>query len=151
MKNTPLIVALGLAIIAGGAIASSDATQGKPHRPHHSFEELDINQDGAITPEEMAAHRKARFEAADADNDGVLSREELLARAKAHHKKRAQKFVNRMIERHDANGDAVLSLEEMSARRDGKIFTRLDADQNGAVSKAEFDAMRAKHKGHAHK
>ena len=151
MKNTPLIAALGLAIIAGGAVASNDATGGKHHRPHHSFEELDANSDGALTQDEIAAHMQARFQRADTDSDGLLTQAELVARAGENRKKRAEKFVTRMIEKHDVNGDGALSFAEMSKRHDGKMFAQMDADQNGAVTKEEFDAMRAKHKAHKRK
>lgn len=47
----------------------------------------------------------------------------------------------------DANRDGVLSVEERKAHRSqvrtdmrAHMFARLDADQNGAISKAEFDA-----------
>ena len=147
MKNTVLMASLGLAIVAGGAIASSEKMQGM-QRPHHSFEELDANGDGKLMQEEMAAHMQARFEGADTNGDGALSEAELLARINERMAKRAQKYVAHMLERHDANGDGSLSMEEMKSKRAGKMFSRMDADQDGAVSKEEFDAMRAKRKGH---
>ncbi len=151
MKNGVLTVSLGLAILAGGAVASSDRMEGKQHRPHHSFEELDTDGDGRLMPSEMEAHMQARFEGADTDGDGALSKEELLARANERMAKRAEKQVNRMLECHDANGDGSLSAEEMKARYKGRMFTRMDADQDGAVTKEEFEAMHARHKRHKHK
>ncbi|WP_299843269.1 calcium-binding protein [uncultured Roseovarius sp.] len=148
MKNTVLITSLGLAIIAGGAVASGDKAGGMKHRPQHSFEELDANGDGKLMQEEMAAHMQARFEGADANGDGVLSKDELLARINERMAKRAEKYAAHMLERRDANGDGALDMEEMKSRRDGKMFARMDADQDGAVTKEEFEAMRAKHKGH---
>lgn len=150
MNNTALITALGLAIFAGGAIAANDAGQGKHHRPHHSFEELDSDGDGKLTKGEMEAHMQARFSGADTDGDGALSREELLARVNERQAKRAEKYVDHMLERHDSNGDGALTMDEMKARHQGKMFARMDADQDGAVTKEEFDAMRDKHKGRKH-
>ena len=71
MKNTVLMASLGLAIIAGGAVASGEKAVGM-HRPHHSFEELDANGDGKLMQEEMAAHMQSRFEGAEAQ-PGVSS------------------------------------------------------------------------------
>ncbi len=151
MKNTALMASLGLAIIAGGAVASNDTAGGKHHRPHHSFEELDANGDGKLMKEEMEAHMQTRFEGADTDGDGALSKDELLARLNERRAKRAEKYVDHMLERHDADGDGALTMDEMKARGDGKMFARMDADQDGAISKEEFEAMRAKHKKHKHK
>ncbi len=149
MNNIALITSLGLAIMAGAAVASSDKP-GKDHRPHHSFEELDANGDGKVTREEMETHMQARFEGADTNGDGSLSRDELLARVKEDQAKRADKYVSHMIERHDANGDGALTMEEMRSRKHGKRFDKMDADGDGAISKAEFEAMRGKHKRHKH-
>ena len=151
MKNTTLITALGLAIVAGGAVASSDAGLGKHHRPHHSFEELDTNGDGKLMKEEIEGHMQARFQGADTDGDGALSRDELLARVKERQAKRAGKYVDRMLERHDTDGDGALTMAEMQARKGGKMFERMDANQDGAVTKEEFEEMRAKRKGHKRK
>ena len=146
MKNSVLITSLGLAILAGGAVASSEKAGGRDHRPHHSFEELDANGDGKLMQEELAAHMQARFEGADANNDGVLSKEELLARINERRAERAGKYVDHMLERHDTNGDGALSMEEMRPRDEGRMFARMDADQDGSVTKEEFEAMRDKHK-----
>ena len=145
MKNLALMSALGLAIIAGGAVTTAEAA-GDKHRPHHSFEELDANSDGKLTRAEIETHMQMRFEGADTDADGVLSKDELLARLKKGQSERAEKYVNHMLDRHDANGDGALSLEEMKARHDGKMFGRMDADQDGAVTKQEFEEARAKFK-----
>lgn len=151
MKNSVLIASLGLAIIAGGAVASSDKAGARDHRPHHSFEELDANGDGKLMPEEMAAHMQARFEGADTNGDGALSKDELRARVEERMAKRADKYVDHMLERHDANGDGALTMDEMKPRDEGKMFARMDADQDGAISKEEFESMRAKAKERGHK
>ncbi len=116
----------------------------------HSFEDLDADGDGSITPQEMAGHMQARFEGADSDGDGVLSREELVARMMERQEERMGRRADHMIERHDANGDGMLSMDEMRADHQGRMFERLDTDGDGAISEAEFDAMQERHGGRTH-
>ncbi len=153
MKNAVLMTSLTAAILVAGTIESgaSDGTGKGHHGPRHSFEELDANADGKITPEEMAGHRQAMFAAADTDGDGVLSRDEMMARAQERAAKRAERAVERMLDRHDADGDGALSAGEMREARSGRMFMHADADGDGAISKAEFDEMRDRHGGgHKH-
>ena len=78
-------------------------------------------------------------------------RSELLARVQENQAKRAEKYVAHMIERHDENGDGMLSMDEMKSRNKGKMFSRMDANDDGVVTKEEFDEMRARHKHRKHK
>ena len=78
----------------------------------------------------------------DTDGDQRISREEFLAR----HLER--------FDRGDQNRDGTVTGEEMraafSARRDemrGRIFDRLDADSDGAISRAEFEAQAERREG----
>lgn len=150
MKNMVLITSLGLAIAAGGAVASNGKMGGKHHRPHHSFEELDANGDGKLMQDELATHMQARFEGADADGDGALSQDELLARVTERMTRRAEKYVAHMIERHDADNDGALSMAELKSRNKGDMFARMDADEDGVVTREEFEARRSGHKSHRH-
>lgn len=150
MKNFTLIASLGAAIVIGGLVTPAEAAGGK-HRPHHSFEELDANSDGKLTQAEMELHMQARFEGADANGDGLLSKDELLERLKARKADRAEKYIGHMLERHDANGDGALSMDEMKSRHHGKMFARMDKDDDGAVTKEEFEAARERMKKHKHK
>jgi Ca2+-binding EF-hand superfamily protein len=114
------------------------------------FSQLDADGDGQITKAEMQQHHMARFSKVDTDQDGVLSRAELEAEGR----QRVEEHVSRMIERHDANGDGVLSPDEMARpEKAGKMFERLDADNSGGISEAEFKEVRAKmgERGHGKK
>src|SRR6056297_300781 len=159
MKNTSLILALGAALAAASAtsvIAHGGAKGKMGPGPHHAFEDLDTDGDGAITSDEMASHQRARFDAADSDGDGMLSQAEMIARMQA----RLERRTARMIERYDADGDGKLAFDEMRMRFGGRMFARVDADGDGSVSKEEFEAMRARghgrhgmhggHHGHGH-
>jgi hypothetical protein len=65
------LFALLLALALGGLGYSGVALAAPP-----TFEEVDINADGMITPEEAAMVEGLDFEAADLDGDGVLSPDE---------------------------------------------------------------------------
>ena len=137
-------------VLAASAVAlAGTAAQAKMGRHFDvSFEELDIDNDGQITAEELAAHRAARFDKTDTDGDGKLSRDELLGAAK----ERSEKRVDRMIGRFDDDGDGSLSREEMPrrhAKKDGgRFFKKLDADGSGAISKEEFETARERMQEH---
>ena len=66
----------------------------------------------------------------DANGDRILTRAEATAHAEA------------MFARMDVNGDGRLSPEDREERRErraGETFTRMDADNSGTISRAEWD------------
>lgn len=127
-----LVIALGG---AGFAMAEGRQDRGA------SFETLDQNGDGSITQAEMDAIAAERFATRDENNDGALSKDELLKGASA----RAERRVERMLDRLDANDDGQLTQAELSERPGrGRLFERLDANEDGAISQAEFDEARGK-------
>jgi EF hand len=78
-------------------------------------------------------HHHMMMERADANHDGNISREEFLA------------GPNAMFDRLDANHDGVISAEEREAHHHGARGARFnpDADHDGRVTRAEFDAAGA--------
>lgn len=146
MNNTALTLCLSVAIATGFATQSHAAGD---HRggPAFNFEEMDANADGLLSPEELQAHRAARFAATDTDGSGGLSRDEIEARMIANQEERRVRFLDRMFDRRDANEDGQISLDEMASDRTGKMFERADADGDGLISKAEFDASKDGRRG----
>lgn len=153
MKRSTLITgAAVLSLVAGAGAAMAFGNKGD-HGPMHggpamNFEEIDSDGDGKITPEEMAAHAKARFDAADTDGNGKLSTDEMKAaaekRAIERAAQRAEHMAARMLERMDADKDGELSFDEMPGQKTGaeRMFQRADSDGDGALSRDELAQAR---------
>jgi len=144
MKTTALIsgvLAATMALTATTAMARGGFGQGAPA----SFQELDADGSGEVTQAEMQAYREAQRAAIDTNGDGGLSKEEMLAAAEARNAERAERRIDRMIERMDANSDGVLQFDEMPQRgadRAAERFARVDTDGSGGLSEAEFEAAK---------
>ncbi len=108
----------------------------------HRFDEIDADKDGKLTEAELTAFRATRFAAADADGSGGLSAEELAAFRAAQMAERQSEMAGRMLERLDADNDGQLSAAEFAAMAGKRNpFDRADTDGDGAVSRAEAEAM----------
>lgn len=139
MKSSKFITAIVLSAVA--VTGTTVLAAGPEDREPVSFQELDANNDGQVTQEEMLAHRNQRFTQADTDGDGQLSVEEMQAAAQ----QRANDKVTRMFEKHDANSDGFLSDDELpKPRRADKMFDRMDADNSGGISEQEYADARDK-------
>lgn len=141
MKTQLLIagIAAGLALQFGAVQAQESPG---PDRERPSFSELDLNGDGQLSQEELRAPAAARFAEADTNGDGALSVDELQAQASERMAERIANRAERMLERRDANGDGLLQQSELQEGRDGRGFARIDSDEDGFISEAEFDAAR---------
>lgn len=107
------------------------------------FATLDADGDGRVTTEELQAFRTSQVEGVDADGNGLVSQAELEAHMSARMAERIGTMAAERIASQDANGDGQLSVEElMMPPMPARMFERLDADGDGAVSQAEFDAAR---------
>ena len=110
--NKTLLVG-GLAALALAAAGGAAFAQPAPERPQVRGLRADADGDHRLSQAEFVGRRLERLTAADADRDGSVTAEERRA--------------------------AVL------ARVEGRVdarFERLDADDDGMISRAEFDARR---------
>jgi len=136
---------------------ANDADKAQQHEA--LFDQLDVNEDGSITmdevPEEQHRLLKRLLKKGDADSDGRLSREEFLAGLK---EKRAKRPLlekpevddpageNRpdpqMIFRHlDSNGDGVVRVDEVPEKIQGffsRVIERADEDGDEALDAREL-------------
>jgi Ca2+-binding EF-hand superfamily protein len=163
MKMTKTLSTLALtAFLAGGltsaAFAEMGGMSGAGMMPLERFDDIDTDKDGKMTKVEIEAYMAARATEADADKDGKLSAEELVAMHEKAETARKAARATMMITKMDGDGDGFLTPAEMTAAPGpAKMFARIDADSDGAISRAEAEDMQAKmmehrqkggHKGH---
>ena len=101
------------------------------------FEDLDTNDDGKVSKDEIRKQRQMVVMSMDLNSDKKLSAEELMQQ----HIRRSQFSVKRMVRKLDSNGDGSLSFVELKkshpAKNLSKIFDRVDKDADGYISKDE--------------
>jgi Ca2+-binding EF-hand superfamily protein len=114
------------------------------------FDTMDADKDGKLTYAEMEAHRKAEFAAADTNKDGSLSADELSARALARFQEKLAERTQAMLDTMDNDSSGGLSEDEMGEGPGMRNFARLDADNDGAITKEEIQAGMKHRKKHGH-
>jgi EF hand len=139
------VLALSGAVLVSGLATSATAQMGpgddeRGPRLAEMFAAIDVDSDGKVTQEELAAHRAAMFAAADSNGDGKLGPDEVAARELARFTEMMPDRAARMVERHDDNGDGVLSADEIGEGPMEDHFARIDTDNDGAISQAEAEA-----------
>lgn len=146
MKTTYWITgALVLALGTAGA-ASAHGFGGKARDADRGammmFDRFDTDGDGTITQAEIDALRMSRFAAADADGDGFLTPEEMAAHAETMRAERRVEQAGAMLGRLDTDGDGKLSAEEAAAAGPMDMFERLDANEDGTITRDEIAEAR---------
>jgi len=150
MKTSLMMATIAAGITLAAAAEAQSPRGERPQMP--SFADLDLNSDGGVTQEEMAAHAasraEARFTQTDANGDDALSAEEMLAHAETQRAERLATRIADRIEKADANGDGLLQQSELQAQADeraegrgdrgNRVFERFDEDEDGTLSAEEF-------------
>lgn len=132
-----------VAALMGAAAYAQDATPPKPPHGGFDFATLDADKDGKVTKAEVESFRAGKVKAMDANADGKLSAEELAAPRIASATDRINTRSADMVKKMDSDGDGMLSAAEMATRPGPeKIFDRIDANADGAVTQDEVDAAR---------
>jgi len=156
MRKLTLSLVAGAAALAAGGIANAQPVQA-PRQPmtrtaveqraDRLFDRLDANHDGKLDQADREARQKARFDRADANHDGQVSYAEFtVARTDAEHARK-----DRFAQRGERFGQNVRGEHRMAHNRFGHgrfrgrggalgMIQMADADKDGAVTKAEFQA-----------
>lgn len=140
--STLLVFATGVG--AGWFLASTQAEAGAA-QADASFEGMDLDHDGKISASEHAAATRRMFATMDRNADGKVSAAEMDAAHLAvtgRKSKPGEMAAAQKIAAIDRNGDRVLSASEHEAGAE-LMFKRMDANQDGQLSRAEFDAGHA--------
>ncbi|MEE9388847.1 MAG: EF-hand domain-containing protein [Paracoccaceae bacterium] len=153
MKRNSIMTSLALGTITAAMLATGAAYakgqgergQGGKGGERPSFSELDTNGDGTVTVAEMQAKAAEKFNQVDSNGDGVISAEENAAAATAKAAERAGMMFTRLLEWRDSDGDGALSQVEMGDGQAEKMFSKLDANDDGVISAEEFE--QAKERG----
>ncbi|HYD88882.1 MAG TPA: hypothetical protein VEA80_15515 [Vitreimonas sp.] len=98
----------------------------------------DANEDGAVTREEFLARPIAHFERLDANDDGVIS-----ANERPQRRERGERHGRRSF---DSNNDRQISRGEFASMGE-RMFERLDANDDGRVTREEAEAARHHRRG----
>lgn len=143
--SLPPFLSLGILAFSGAVIASSHMEGHRADRAQKMavhFAEMDANNDGRVTQDEMKAHHKMRAKAADKNGDDKINLKEF----KSHAVKRAEAKFARL----DRNGDGFLTdadRPDHSNKMGDRMFKRMDKNGDGALSLDEMQSMRH-HRGH---
>jgi len=129
--------AFGVAGVTGFALAPSVAAAGSPDT---TFESMDDNDDGKISPDEHFAAASRMFDKMDTNTDGKVTAAEMTAAHPRVTGKKAQKAdltAAEKIKLLDVDGDGVLTSDEHAAGA-RSMFDKMDADKDGHLTKAEL-------------
>ncbi|MEM9626519.1 MAG: hypothetical protein AAGA21_09840 [Pseudomonadota bacterium] len=146
------IAAASVAVIGGVALASAGMARGGfgHHGGHFGggagamlMEQFDTNSDGSLTKIEIDETVRSRMVAADTNGDGQLDLEEfqpLLVEIMRPKIVDGFQFL-------DADGSAAISMEELE-RPVNRIMSRLDRNDDGALTERELRKRGGWHRGH---
>ena len=135
--------AFGVAGVTGFAVLPSAAVAGSPDT---TFEAMDDNDDGKISPDEHFAAASRMFDKMDSNSDGKVTAAEMTAAHPRVTGKKAQKndlTAAEKIKLLDIDGDGALTSDEHAAGA-RSMFDKMDADKDGYLTKAELKSGQSK-------
>ena len=120
-KHT-LPIMIGVLIVSAALITGLAVTNMTDDRKNKSMlhaQKLDINDDGAISLNELTASQDSRFTQLDRDKNGMIEKLEFNAR------------LITMFHRMDRDGDGLLQVDELPGYRDGRKKHQYSDDMLG--------------------
>lgn len=146
-SGSAAVAAVSLILLSTTASASPDGKpphRGDGKRAEKIFEKLDTDKDGNLSREEVAKARHNRLNGMDKDKDGYISADDLAAHKAERSAKHQERHHARFVEHFDKDDDGRVSVEELKSYQSGR-FARADADNDGKVSREEWQAARKHH------
>jgi len=135
-----LVSVLAVTMASGIALAQNGRGNGGPDgrgdrsgKAQRMIEFLDVNGDGAMTLDEIAAEQDRLFFAADVDGDGKLSVEEFRRRGAWFQRMR----TTTLFDLSDVDGDRTISQDEVK-NPSARWFARYDANGDGKLEASEL-------------
>lgn len=125
----------GAPLLAGAQPGGGPGKRGKP-----SFEQLDSDKNGSVSPAEMQAQVNQHFTAMDGNKDGKVTQQEadaFMAGKRAEHQAKHAEHAKERFAKQDANKDGKLSKDELS-KMPGDWFERLDLNGDKFVTQDEM-------------
>ena len=141
MKKSLLITAALLMGSASYTYANVENFKGM------TFAEMDKNGDSVLAKDEVQGRVLARFDQLDTDNSGTLSSDELSALRKGRAGKNGKRATFAEMDK-DGNGE--LAKEEVWGRLSAN-FDQLDTDKSGTLSSGELSVLKKGRAGKHHK
>lgn len=130
--KTKLIVVVATTLLSAPLMADHHGDREHPgKRMKQMFERLDSDGDGSISADEfkMPSDRPSLEMRMDSNGDGMLTRDEVIAVSQERSEEALERFDNV-----DTDGNGVIDNDE----RRLSLFNRMDADDDGALTKREM-------------
>jgi Ca2+-binding EF-hand superfamily protein len=131
---------------AGRQAMRAERAAQRVERQAEMFSRRDADRDGGLSLAEAPKKIGPHFAHVDADRNGRLSPQELQAARTMLRGERGPKSVKADRPRVDANGDGAVSRAEFDAQLRVR-FARMDADRDGFITRAERKAVRQQRRG----
>ena len=136
---TAFLSAAVLATAASAANGPGRGMRGGERPPFPPLQDIDANEDGAISRDEVIAFQNARFTDMDANADGEVSPDEMRAFGEERREDRRKQMRGAAEDKFaqlDTDGSGALSREEMSQSM--QWFDKFDQNGDGVIEKDEL-------------
>ena len=146
-KLKTVVLGLGIALFMSNySFGQSQDRQERKERPTFAklLKEMDANEDGKLSENEVDGPLKEQFAAIDADKDGFITEAEMKPKVKEVKSEKKSKGKGKgmptyteLLEQMDADKDGKLSKSEVKGPLKND-FSKVDTDKDGFLSEAEL-------------